>query len=242
MCVTSSTTRSLFCRQTPRLPARRPPTDEPRSAPGRRRPLSVAARISNWQSLVISRRWSHGSSPPFLAVGLMVGERLRWGITRRRDRFPRAPAGKGASRLGFGPSSAGRDFAVGRGYGPIPSRCPYAPLSMTMHSRRSKRNCVDMLRNNGDTSIDVVSGLAWAADRGTAVGEGKREEMGGRTQVQNRMLRVAVAIAAIGFVAACEAETPTPTVLNDVAPDVALPSPDIAKQAPAAKREARQIV
>ncbi len=66
--------------------------------------------------------------------------------------------------------------------------------------------------------------------------------MGGRTQVQNRMLRVAVAIAAIGFVAACEAETPTPTVLNDVAPDVALPSPDIAKQAPAGKREARQIV
>jgi len=56
------------------------------------------------------------------------------------------------------------------------------------------------------------------------------------------MLRVAVAIAAIGLVAACAAEPPTPTVLNDVAPDVALPSPDIAKQAPAGKREARQIV
>jgi len=56
------------------------------------------------------------------------------------------------------------------------------------------------------------------------------------------MLRAAVAIAAIGLVAACAAEPPTPTVLNDVAPDVALPSPDIAKQAPAGKREARQIV
>src|SRR6266568_3429748 len=56
------------------------------------------------------------------------------------------------------------------------------------------------------------------------------------------MLRAAVAIAAIGFVAACAAEPPTPTVLNDVAPDVATPSPDIAKQAPAIKREARQIV
>jgi hypothetical protein len=60
--------------------------------------------------------------------------------------------------------------------------------------------------------------------------------------VQNRMLRAAVAIAAIGFVAACEAEPPTPTVLNGVAPDVAAPSPDIPKQAPVAKREARQIV
>ena len=60
--------------------------------------------------------------------------------------------------------------------------------------------------------------------------------------MQNRMLRAAVAIAASGFVAACAAEPPTPTVLNGVAPDVAAPSPDIAKQAPAAKREARQIV
>jgi lipoprotein NlpD len=56
------------------------------------------------------------------------------------------------------------------------------------------------------------------------------------------MLRAAVAIAAIGFVAACEAEPPTPTVLNGVAPDVAAPNPDIPKQAPVAKREARQIV
>lgn len=60
--------------------------------------------------------------------------------------------------------------------------------------------------------------------------------------MQNRMLRAAVAIAAIGFVAACEAEPPTPTVLNGVAPDVAAPSPDIPKQPPVAKREARQIV
>jgi nucleoid-associated protein YgaU len=58
--------------------------------------------------------------------------------------------------------------------------------------------------------------------------------------VQNHMLRAAAAIAAIGFVAACEA--PTPTVLNGVAPDVAAPSPDTLKQAPVAKREARQIV
>src|SRR5260221_6895496 len=64
--------------------------------------------------------------------------------------------------------------------------------------------------------------------------------MGGRTPVQNRMLRAAAALAAIGFVAACEA--PTPTVLNDVAPDVAAPSPNTPKQAPVADREARQIV
>src|SRR5437764_7229506 len=66
--------------------------------------------------------------------------------------------------------------------------------------------------------------------------------MGGRTQVQNRILRAAVAIAAIGLVAACQAEPPSPTVLNEVAPDVAAPTPNIAKQAPVAKREARQIV
>src|SRR6267143_1065714 len=74
------------------------------------------------------------------------------------------------------------------------------------------------------------------------VRQGQREEMGGRTQVQKRMLRAVVAIAAIGFVAACAAEPPTPTVSNDAAPDVALPSPDIARQAPVAEREARQIV
>jgi LysM repeat protein len=54
------------------------------------------------------------------------------------------------------------------------------------------------------------------------------------------MLRVAAAIAAIGFVAACEA--PTPTALNGVEPDVAAPSSDTPMQAPVAKREARQIV
>ena len=58
--------------------------------------------------------------------------------------------------------------------------------------------------------------------------------------MQNRMLRAAAAIAAIGFVAACEA--PTPTVLNDVAPEVAAPGSDTSTQAPVAKREARQIV
>ena len=58
--------------------------------------------------------------------------------------------------------------------------------------------------------------------------------------MQNRMLRAAVAIAAIGFVAACQAVMPT--ALNGVAPDVAAPSPDNPKQAPVAKREARKIV
>ena len=58
--------------------------------------------------------------------------------------------------------------------------------------------------------------------------------------MQNRMLRAAVAIAAIGFVAACQAVMPT--ALNGVAPDVAAPSPDIPKPAPVAKREARKIV
>jgi LysM repeat protein len=58
--------------------------------------------------------------------------------------------------------------------------------------------------------------------------------------MQNRMLRAAAALAAIGFVAACEA--PTPTASNGVASDVAAPSPDTPKQAPAAEREARQIV
>jgi len=54
------------------------------------------------------------------------------------------------------------------------------------------------------------------------------------------MLRAAVAIAVIGFVAACEA--PTPTALNGDALDVAAPSPNTPRQAPVAKREARQIV
>jgi len=58
--------------------------------------------------------------------------------------------------------------------------------------------------------------------------------------VQNRMLRVAAAIAALGFVAACQA--PTPTAANGGAPEVAAPGPDTPQQAPAAKREAQQIV
>jgi LysM repeat protein len=58
--------------------------------------------------------------------------------------------------------------------------------------------------------------------------------------MQNRMLRAAVAIAAIGFVAACQAVMPT--ALNGVAPDGAAPSPDIPTQAPVAKRAARKIV
>jgi LysM repeat protein len=58
--------------------------------------------------------------------------------------------------------------------------------------------------------------------------------------MQNRILRAAAAIAAIGFVTACEA--PTPTVLNDVAPDVAAPSSDTPKQASVAKRQTRKIV
>jgi LysM repeat protein len=53
--------------------------------------------------------------------------------------------------------------------------------------------------------------------------------------VQSRMLRAAAAIAAIGLVAACEAEPPTPTALNGVAPDVAAPSPDVSKQGPVAR-------
>ena len=58
--------------------------------------------------------------------------------------------------------------------------------------------------------------------------------------MQNRMLRVAAAIAALGFVAACQA--PTPTAANGGAPEVAAPGPDTSQQAPAAKREAQQIV
>jgi LysM repeat protein len=58
--------------------------------------------------------------------------------------------------------------------------------------------------------------------------------------MQNRILRAAATIAAIGFVTACEA--PTPTVLNDVAPDVAAPSSDTPKQASVAKRQTRKIV
>jgi LysM repeat protein len=60
--------------------------------------------------------------------------------------------------------------------------------------------------------------------------------------MQNRMLRAAVAIAAIGLVAACAAVPPTPAASNGVAPEVAAPSPDIPKEAPVAKREARHIV
>src|SRR5579862_4369199 len=62
--------------------------------------------------------------------------------------------------------------------------------------------------------------------------------MGGWTQVQNRMIRAATALAALGFVAACEA--PAPTASNGDKPDVAASSPDTPKQAPVA--EARHIV
>jgi LysM repeat protein len=58
--------------------------------------------------------------------------------------------------------------------------------------------------------------------------------------VQNRMLRVAAALAAIGLVSACEA--PTPTVADNAAPEVAAPSPDTPTQTPAAEGGARQIV
>ena len=58
--------------------------------------------------------------------------------------------------------------------------------------------------------------------------------------MQNRMLRAVAAIAAIGFVAGCEALTPT--ALNGDAPDVAAPSSDTQKQATVATPEARQIV
>jgi lipoprotein NlpD len=58
--------------------------------------------------------------------------------------------------------------------------------------------------------------------------------------VQNRMLRAVAALAAMGFVAACE--TPTPTVSNSAAPEVAASSPDTSTPAPVAEREARQIV
>lgn len=50
------------------------------------------------------------------------------------------------------------------------------------------------------------------------------------------MLRAAAALAALGFVAACEAPTPT------VAPEVAASSPDTPKEAPAVESETRQIV
>lgn len=60
--------------------------------------------------------------------------------------------------------------------------------------------------------------------------------------MQNRMLRAVAALAAMGFVAACEA--PTPTVSNGAAPEVAASSPETetSKQAPVAERETRQIV
>src|SRR5260370_40960333 len=78
------------------------------------------------------------------------------------------------------------------------------------------------------------------AEQPVSRGKVRRGGMGGRTRVQNRMLRVAAAIAALGFVAACEA--PTPPAVNGGAPDVAAPSPNAPQQAPVAKREARQIV
>jgi LysM repeat protein len=53
--------------------------------------------------------------------------------------------------------------------------------------------------------------------------------------MQNRMLRAAVAIAAFGLVAACEAVPPTPTASNGAAPDIAAPTPDIPKEAPVAR-------
>ncbi len=56
--------------------------------------------------------------------------------------------------------------------------------------------------------------------------------------MQNRMLRAATVLAALGFVAACEA--PAPTASNGDKPDVAASSPDTPKQAPVA--EARHIV
>ncbi|MGC2414498.1 MAG: LysM domain-containing protein, partial [Stellaceae bacterium] len=58
--------------------------------------------------------------------------------------------------------------------------------------------------------------------------------------MQNRMLRAAAALAVIGFVAGCQA--PTPTAVNGGAPDVAAPSPDTPQQAPVATREAQRIV
>jgi LysM repeat protein len=64
--------------------------------------------------------------------------------------------------------------------------------------------------------------------------------MGRRMPVQNRMLRAAAALVAVGLVASCEA--PAPTVPNGVVPDVAAPSPDTPKQASVAEREARKIV
>src|SRR5579862_355926 len=72
------------------------------------------------------------------------------------------------------------------------------------------------------------------------VAERPKRGMGGRTPVQNRMLRAAAALAAIGFVTACEA--PTPTASNGDAPNVAAPGPDTPQGAPVANREARQIV
>ena len=56
----------------------------------------------------------------------------------------------------------------------------------------------------------------------------------------NRLLRAAAALAAVGFVTACQ--MPDPTAANNAVPEVAAaPSPDVQAQAPAAKREAQQI-
>lgn len=56
--------------------------------------------------------------------------------------------------------------------------------------------------------------------------------------MQNCMLRAAAALAALGFIAACEA--PAPTASDGDKPEVAASSPDTPKQAPVA--EARHIV
>jgi LysM repeat protein len=58
--------------------------------------------------------------------------------------------------------------------------------------------------------------------------------------VQNRLIRAAVVIAVLGFVAGCEMEPPAATASN--APDVAAPGPDSQNPAPGAKGEARRIV
>jgi hypothetical protein len=40
--------------------------------------------------------------------------------------------------------------------GPIPSRSSSNALAVTTHFRRSKGECVNMLRKSGDTSIDLA--------------------------------------------------------------------------------------
>jgi LysM repeat protein len=60
--------------------------------------------------------------------------------------------------------------------------------------------------------------------------------------VQSRLLRVAMAIAAVWLVAACTASPPAPAEQNAAASEAALQKPESPKQAPVAKHEARQIV